>query len=198
MSVHLPCWRNGNVTFPPKTGARAIIKVSGHQHRLLTGGYDLEIGHFLEVASMVVTWCVVAFLRSVRALFISLNYMSLNNHISHNSPIFALCAWFRKKARKKTLHQVAISKSISQQAHWSYVIGNMIMMYTRNMWTGLNKYVMGNKVAQRLHDYSSTDEGRSFGTREISCMWSCRWGIVPNIEWSGVRSHCQACVEVSD
>ena len=26
-------------------GARAI-KVSGHQHRWLAGGYDLEIGHF--------------------------------------------------------------------------------------------------------------------------------------------------------
>ena len=28
------------------TGARAIIKVSGHQHRWLAGGYDLEIRHF--------------------------------------------------------------------------------------------------------------------------------------------------------
>ena len=28
------------------TGARAIIKVSGHQYRWLTGGYGLEIGHF--------------------------------------------------------------------------------------------------------------------------------------------------------
>ena len=27
-------------------GARAIIKVKGHQHRWLAGGYDLEIGHF--------------------------------------------------------------------------------------------------------------------------------------------------------
>ena len=26
-------------------GARAITKVSGHQHQLLAGGYDLEIGH---------------------------------------------------------------------------------------------------------------------------------------------------------
>ena len=26
-------------------GARAIIKVSGHQYRWLAGGYDLEIGH---------------------------------------------------------------------------------------------------------------------------------------------------------
>ena len=26
-----------------------------------TGGYDLEIGQFLEVASMVVTWWIVAF-----------------------------------------------------------------------------------------------------------------------------------------
>ena len=26
--------------------ARVIIKVKGHQHRLLAGGYDLETGHF--------------------------------------------------------------------------------------------------------------------------------------------------------
>ena len=28
------------------SGARAIIKASGHQHWWLAGGYDLEIGHF--------------------------------------------------------------------------------------------------------------------------------------------------------
>ena len=27
-------------------GTWVIIKVSGHQHRWLAGGYDLEIGHF--------------------------------------------------------------------------------------------------------------------------------------------------------
>ena len=44
------------------TGARAIIKVKGHQYRWLVGGYDLETGHFfLDVASMVVTWWIVAF-----------------------------------------------------------------------------------------------------------------------------------------
>ena len=31
---------------PSLTGARAIIKVSGHQYWWLAGGYDLEIGHF--------------------------------------------------------------------------------------------------------------------------------------------------------
>ena len=31
---------------PSLTGARAIIKVSGHQYRWLPSGYDLEIGHF--------------------------------------------------------------------------------------------------------------------------------------------------------
>ena len=31
---------------PSLGGARAIIKVSGHQHRLLAGGYDLVITHF--------------------------------------------------------------------------------------------------------------------------------------------------------
>ena len=36
-----------------------IIKVSGHQYWWLAGGYDLEIGHFLEVASMVVSWWIV-------------------------------------------------------------------------------------------------------------------------------------------
>ena len=33
--------------------------MKGHQHRWLAGGYDLENGTFLEVASMVVTWWVV-------------------------------------------------------------------------------------------------------------------------------------------
>ena len=31
---------------PSFAGARAIIKVSGHQYRWLAGAYDLEIGHF--------------------------------------------------------------------------------------------------------------------------------------------------------
>ena len=31
---------------PLLAGAQAIIKVSGHQHRWLAGGYDLDIGHF--------------------------------------------------------------------------------------------------------------------------------------------------------
>ena len=30
---------------PSLAGARAIIKVSGHQYRWLAGGHDLEIGH---------------------------------------------------------------------------------------------------------------------------------------------------------
>ena len=46
------------------TDAWVIIKVSGHQYRWLADGYDLEIGHFLEVASMVVTWWIVDFLCS--------------------------------------------------------------------------------------------------------------------------------------
>ena len=39
--------------------ARVIIKVLGHQHQWLAAGSDLEIGHFLEVASIVVTWWIV-------------------------------------------------------------------------------------------------------------------------------------------
>ena len=30
----------------PSFGAQAMIKVKGHQHQWLAGGYDLEIGHF--------------------------------------------------------------------------------------------------------------------------------------------------------
>ena len=38
-----------------------IIKVpSVSPYRWLAGGDDLEIGHFLEVASMVVTWWIAA------------------------------------------------------------------------------------------------------------------------------------------
>ena len=46
----------------------AIVKVSGHQHQWLAGGYDLEIGYFLKVDSMVVMWWIVFFLRSVSSL----------------------------------------------------------------------------------------------------------------------------------
>ena len=46
---------------PSLAATRAIIKVSGHQYQWLAGVYDLEIGHFLDVASMVVTWWIVAF-----------------------------------------------------------------------------------------------------------------------------------------
>ena len=46
---------------PSLAGARAIMKVLGHQYRWLGGGYDLEMLQFLEVASMVVTWWIVAF-----------------------------------------------------------------------------------------------------------------------------------------
>ena len=42
-------------------GAWAIIKVSGHEYCWLAGGNDLEVGHFLEVVIMVVTWWIVAF-----------------------------------------------------------------------------------------------------------------------------------------
>ena len=44
---------------------QVIIKVSGNEHQWLTGGYDLEIGHFcLEVDNMVVSWWIVALLPS--------------------------------------------------------------------------------------------------------------------------------------
>ena len=57
--TYKPCWE----IF---AGTQAIIKVSGHQYQWLAGGYDPEIGHTLrlEVASMVVTWWIVAFLCS--------------------------------------------------------------------------------------------------------------------------------------
>ena len=54
-------WRPDTLTIA-RAPARVIIKVSGHQYWWLAGGYDLEIGHFLEVANMVVTWWIVAFL----------------------------------------------------------------------------------------------------------------------------------------
>ena len=40
---------------------RVIVKVKGYEKRWLAGGYDLEIGHILGVASMVFTWWTVAF-----------------------------------------------------------------------------------------------------------------------------------------
>ena len=56
---------------PILAGARAIIKVPGHQYRWLAGGYNLEIRYFLQAAGMVVTWWIVAFLRSERLLTIT-------------------------------------------------------------------------------------------------------------------------------
>ena len=43
---------------PSLAGVQVIIKALSHQYWWLAGGFDLEIGHFLEVASMVVTWCI--------------------------------------------------------------------------------------------------------------------------------------------
>ena len=37
---------NHSTDDPSLAGSWAIIKVSGHQHQWLAGGYDLEIGHF--------------------------------------------------------------------------------------------------------------------------------------------------------
>ena len=41
-------------------GAQLIIKVSGHQHQWLAGGYDGNTA-FSKVASMVVTFWIVCF-----------------------------------------------------------------------------------------------------------------------------------------
>ena len=41
-----------------------LLEVSGHQYWWLASGYDLEIGHFLEVTSTVVTRWIVTFLPS--------------------------------------------------------------------------------------------------------------------------------------
>ena len=63
-----------------RTLARVIIKVSGYQHRWLAGGYDLEVT-FLEVASMVVTWWIVAFLPSETLVTPIRTFQNLNNDI---------------------------------------------------------------------------------------------------------------------
>ena len=55
---HLPTTATDD---PSLAGTWPIIKVPGHQYWWLAGGYDLEIRHFLEAASMVVTWWIVAF-----------------------------------------------------------------------------------------------------------------------------------------
>ena len=39
-------WVHDQCIKKPLAGAQAIIKVSGHQHQWLAGGYDLEIGQF--------------------------------------------------------------------------------------------------------------------------------------------------------
>ena len=49
--------------------AQVIIKVSGHQYRWLAGGYDGN-KTFGDVASMVVTWWIVFFMRSDIILYL--------------------------------------------------------------------------------------------------------------------------------
>ena len=49
---------------PSLAGARVIIKVKGHQYRRLAWWLRPVNRTFLEVASMVVTWWIVAFLYS--------------------------------------------------------------------------------------------------------------------------------------
>ena len=34
------------IHYPSLTGAQVIIRVRGHQHCWLAGGYDLQVGHF--------------------------------------------------------------------------------------------------------------------------------------------------------
>ena len=46
-----------------RTTGTDYMTLCRHQHLWLAGGYDLEMT-FLEVASMVVTWWIVAFLPS--------------------------------------------------------------------------------------------------------------------------------------
>ena len=42
----LHCTKKHYQLFSQIAGARAIIKVLGHQYQRLTGGYDLAMGHF--------------------------------------------------------------------------------------------------------------------------------------------------------
>ena len=66
-------------------GTWAMIKVSSHQYRWLAGGYNLEVGHtFLEVAGVVVTWWIVAFLSCLLcnnslAFYLSFHQLSISN-----------------------------------------------------------------------------------------------------------------------
>ena len=42
----------------------------GDKSVISTGGYDLEIGHFIEVDSMVVSWWIVFFFCPVRSFML--------------------------------------------------------------------------------------------------------------------------------
>ena len=79
-------------------GTQAIIKVSGHQHGWLWPGNRT----FLEVASMVVTWRIVAFLcsattsvnKKVGQNFMYLHYISFQlNAVFYNIKRFCYSVW---------------------------------------------------------------------------------------------------------
>ena len=63
MSLHKKSYYPPGNHHVSHASAQVIIKVSGHQHRWLAGGYDLEMG-LIEVDCMVVSWWIVAFLPS--------------------------------------------------------------------------------------------------------------------------------------
>ena len=59
-------------------GVGTIIKVSGYQYRWLTGGYDLEMGHFQKWLPWWLPGGVVACLRNdyVSGIFVTLCWSS--------------------------------------------------------------------------------------------------------------------------
>ena len=61
------CWWNFTLIIT-LTGTRPIIKVLGHQHWWLAGGYNLEIGHFKRWLAWWFTWWIDVFLhRAVKS-----------------------------------------------------------------------------------------------------------------------------------
>ena len=71
----------------------------GHQFRWLAGGYDLEIGHFLEVTSIMVTWRRVDFFSQCLFIVLILHFILhacdcniMHSNSNSNSNVFCIQA----------------------------------------------------------------------------------------------------------
>ena len=100
-------------------GVQTTIKVLGHQHQCLAGGYDLELGNFLKVASMVVTWWIVAFLHCVYSFW----QVHKIRHFSFNIMYLGACDGYLLVLLIITIYHITV------QLLWLYVFNDSFCIH---------------------------------------------------------------------